>query len=177
MCKLNIEDIRNMVAECVNRIVENIDNGFNIFKEKFDTYLNEVINDASAFLQPYGLQIIIDSNYNFRGKRWLAVYEARSGMIREGKIVIGINYQLLYTEMKNRGISDDDFNIKAQARITFMHEVGHGIVDYLNSNGLARISSKKEEALVEEFGEYFFPEATYVYESELIDTLEKIKNI
>lgn len=37
----------------------------------------------------------------------------------------------IYSEMRKRGIDNDNFNIEAQAKITIGHEVGHALCEYL----------------------------------------------
>lgn len=97
----------------------------------------------------------------------------------------------LYSEMRKRGIDDDDYNIETQARITVGHEIGHGLVDYIkhldldasvlkdlpNLRIIKRCGSRKEETLVEEFGCYQFSDATYVYDSVLADAFEELISI
>ena len=158
---------------------------FSDWKTTFDRYLGEMLDEIKEdYLDGFGLSVVMDDKYNFSGKRWLAVYERRRGRIKDGVIAIGINYPKLYSGMCELGTDKDDFNIEAQARITIGHEIGHGLVDFLRSQdktqasesveGLVKVrrcSGRYEEALVEEFGESLFPEATLVWSSELGDVL------
>ena len=148
------------------------------WSKKFNKYVSEVINDLqNEFLNKIGLSIKIDQSYQFIGgkSRWLAAYQKSSRMIKNNIILISINYKRIYDEMRKRDIETDSFNIEAQARITISHEVGHGIMDYLVTNKIIKnISHKKEEEIVEEFGEYMFQEATYVYDSKLVDFINKL---
>lgn len=167
---------------------------FEKWKGVFDSYLNEEIEELQEdYLDALGLRISIDQSYAFSGRKshWLAVYERSSGQILDGVIAIGVNYPNMYAEMQKRGIDEDDFNIEAQARITVGHEIGHGIVDYIkqqtftkeilkecpNLKFVSRCGAKTEESVVEEFGEYQFPEATGCYESTLCDALDELSGI
>ena len=86
----------------------------------------------------------------------------------------------------------DSFNIEVQANITLWHEIGHALVDFFknfkidgyNSRRLIELKGKlnnltknKEEQLVEEFGESWFPEGTGVWNSELKDLIFEFVNI
>ena len=105
---------------------------FEEWKGVFDGYLSDMIDELhSEYLNRLGLSISINPNYNFGRRRWLACYEASLQQITNGVISIAINYPLFYSEMRKRGIDDDDYNIEAQARITVGHEIGHGLVDYI----------------------------------------------
>lgn len=154
---------------------------FQTFKEVFDLYLQEAINEASEFLTPYGLEIRIDQNYGFGKKRWLAVYEYRSRMILKNKIVVGVNYPLFWSEMRKRGIDKNDTEVRAQAIVTVMHEVGHGLVDWLESfhgdvfEKYPQLKNNEEE-VVEEFGESFIPDLSNVWDSRLRSVLEGMAN-
>lgn len=144
------------------------------------------------YLNQLGLSIKINPNYIFNGRksRWLAVYERSSQQILNGIISIAINYPHLYSEMRKRHIDKDKFNIEAQAKITIGHEIGHGLVDYIKRMNLKpselkelpslaiirKCSEKKEETLVEEFGQYQFPEATSMWNSVLADALEELQS-
>lgn len=174
--RFNVEDLLYMVNESVNRIE------IAAFKNKFDGYLKEAISEANLMLEKYGLSISVADRYNFYGKKWLAAYINSYNDIMNGKINIAINYPLMYSCMKDRGIENDDFNIEAQAKITTMHEAGHGIVNWLklkHRNSLLKEipdikNSSVEEEIVEEFGQSFFPEATGVYGSKLENILDKL---
>ena len=151
--------------------------------------MNEMIQELQMdYLDSLGLKIEVNPDYVFSGSksRWLAVYEKSSRKIENGIVSIGINYPHMYKEMCKRGTDKDRFNIEAQARITIGHEIGHGLIDYIrgldkemvknsiNVKSVVKCGSKKEEEIVEEFGEWLFPEATDVYDSILVDTLEEI---
>lgn len=154
------------------------------FKNIFLGFAKEAMDDAEELISRAGLKIVLDLSYNFRGKKWLAVYNRRSGQIFNGKIVIGVNLPLIYSEMRSRGIENDRFNIEAQAKISIMHEVGHGLIDWMRNvlrkgnsetvNKIIHSNYDKEESLCEEFGEYFFPEATHIFHSDLYDAFEEI---
>ena len=197
--------LRGMVRECVSRVLSEagrakVNNGFNEkaflrWKKKFDSYLSEMLSELrSDYLDVLGLSVEINSNYAFvRGKgRWLAVYEKSSGRIANGVISIGINYPLLYSKMCKMRTDRDSFNIEAQARITVGHEIGHGLVDFIrnmnipssvslseypNLSLILKCSPRKEESLVEEFGEYQFPDATSCWGSVLCDALEELNEL
>lgn len=172
---------------------EMLEEKFNEWKSAFDGYMLEMIEELqSAYLDELGLSISVNSDYVFNGgkNRWLAAYERRSRKIRSGIVSIAINYPLFYGEMAKRNIDEDDFNIEAQARITIGHEIGHGLVDYiknlkLDADALSKMpnvkcvvdcNGRKEEDLVEEFGEYQFSDATDVYDSVLNDAMEELKS-
>lgn len=164
---------RVLITESQKKKVE----AFQTFKGLFDLYLQEAINEAGEFLTPYGLTIVIDPNYNFGKKPWLAVYERRGRMILKNKVVIGVNYPLFWNEMRKRGIDDNDEEIRAQAIVTVMHEVGHGLIDWLrffHEDVLKKYPQLRnnEEEIVEEFGESFIPDLSNVWDSHLRSVLE-----
>lgn len=167
---------------------------FDKWKKTFDSFLTEMVNELQTeYLDKLGLVIKINTNYIFNGRksRWLASYERRTQQILNGVISIGINYSLIYSEMCKRGIDKDSFNIEAQARITIGHEIGHGLVDYIKNLNLdksilsqvpnieiiKKCGGAKEETLVEEFGEYQFPEATSCWSCIICDALDELTNI
>ena len=188
---LSTSRISRIINECIVNHLNNVllferteglynDSKFKKWKELFDSYLYEMLNELNVdYLTVLGLRVVIDSDYVFNGgkSRWLAVYERSSGKIGDGIITIGINYPHFYSEMVKRRISNDRFNIEAQARITVGHEIGHGLVDYVknldlnksvlgkysNLSVIVRCGGNKEERIVEEFGEYLFPDATGVW--------------
>ena len=177
-----VNSIRKVLMEKVS------DNGhYEEWCDEFMGYANEMVSELqSDYMNGLGLRIVLNTGYNFGRKRWLAVYEQSSGKLSQGIISIGVNLPLIYRTMKRKGIVDDEFNIEAQARISIGHEVGHGIVDYLTDyydgdseavqeflNGYWN-GAYDEEELVEEFGEWCFPDATGVYSSVLGDLLEEI---
>ena len=145
----------------------------NAFMRFAHNTISEIESDITNNLN---LKIILDSNYPFGNKQWLAVYEKSKNAIRQGKIIIGINLSLMYKKMKELNIDNDFFNIEAQARITIGHEIAHGIIDYIRMNNLnqqiVQMNSVDEENMAEEFGEYLFPEATDRYDSELADIIK-----
>lgn len=165
--------------------------GFDKWKRLFDSYLKEMVDELQReYLNRLGLTVKINPNYIFNGgkSRWLASYERKSRQILNGVISIGVNYPFLYSEMCKRNIDKDKFNIKAQARITIGHEIGHGLVDFIknfkldqsflsqmpNVTIIRKCGMRKEENLVEEFGEYQFPEATNCWSSILCNALEEL---
>ena len=192
-------DLRKVVNESVNmfllheaKMSKEDALRFEEWKGVFDGYLSDMIDELqSEYLNCLGLSISINPNYNFGRRRWFACYEASLQQITNGVISIAINYPHLYSEMRKRGIDDDDYNIEAQARITVGHEIGHGLVDYIkhldldgsvlkdlpNLRIIKRCGSRKEETLVEEFGSYQFSDATYVYDSVLADAFEELISI
>ena len=170
------------------------DKGFERWKKLFDGYLLEMVTELQTdYLNNLNLTININSNYIFNGSksRWLAAYERRSRQIDNGIVSIAINYPLLYSKMCQRHIDKDRFNIEAQARITIGHEIGHGLVDYIklldiepsmlsempNVEIIKYCGERKEERLVEEFGECQFPEATGCWSSVLCNALEELNII
>ena len=176
------------------RRVNTAEPNFEKWKNTFDIFLNEMIQELqSDYLNSLGLSIRINNNYIFNGpkSKWFAVYERRSQQILNGIISIGINYPLMYSEMCKRHIDKDKFNIEAQARITIGHEIGHGLVDYIKNLELGpsklselpnvtivrKCGARKEETLVEEFGEYQFVDATGVCDSILSDALEELNSM
>ena len=178
----------------LRKLMDKSEANFNKWKDTFNLYLTEMVNELQTdYLNQLGLTIRINPKYIFNGgkSRWLASYERRSQQILQGIISIGINYPLLYSEMRKRGVDKDKFNIEAQARITIGHEIGHGLVDYIRNLKLEqsllsklpnviivrKCRGQKEETLVEEFGEYQFPEATSCWDSILSDALEELNNI
>ena len=190
--------ISESVKEAINELIsqETNDKNFHIWKNTFNAYLKEEIQELQEnYLDKLGLKIKINDNYNFntRGKRkWLAAYERQSRQILDNVIAIAINYKHLYEEMKKRDIEQDDFNIEAQARITIGHEIGHGLVDYIknlkvNDDTLNKLpntriikqirTTRQEETIAEEFGEQQFPMATRQYDSILGDALEELTTL
>lgn len=163
-------------------------NSFDIWKRKFMEHAYECVNDLeNEFLRRLGLSVELDYNYNFGDKNWIAVYERSKNLIGDKIIPIGVNLGLIHKLMVKNGIDTDDFNIKAQARISIGHEIAHGLVDYLidyfdEDNGEIEEfihdyndGEINEEELCEEFGEYMFPEATGVYSCELARILNTIE--
>ena len=190
--------ISESVKEAINELIsqETNDKNFHIWKNNFNAYLKEEIQELQEnYLDKLGLKIKINDNYNFntRGKRkWLAAYERQSRQILDNVIAIAINYPLMYEEMKKRHIEEDEFNIEAQARITIGHEIGHGLVDYiknlkvndktlnklLNTKIIKQITTtRQEETIAEEFGEQQFPMATRQYDSILDNALEELTTL
>lgn len=190
--------ISESVKEAINELIsqETNDKNFHIWKNTFNAYLKEEIQELQAnYLDKLRLKIKINDNYNFntRGKRkWLAAYERQSRQILDNVIAIAINYPLMYEEMKKRHIEEDEFNIEAQARITIGHEIGHGLVDYIkklkvNDNTLNKLpntriikqitTTRQEETIAEEFGEQQFPMATRQYDSILDNALEELTTL
>ena len=170
------------------------DKGFERWKKVFDGYLSEMVTELQTdYLNNLHLTTTVNSNYIFNGSksRWLAAYERRSRQIENGIVFISINYPLLYSKMCQMHTDKDRFNIEAQARITIGHEIGHGLVDYIKLLGIEPsmlsempnvkiiryCGERKEERLVEEFGEYQFPEATGCWNSVLCDALEELNVI
>ena len=170
------------------------DKGFERWKKVFDGYLSEMVNELQAdYLSNLHLTININPNYAFNGgrSRWLAAYEGRSRQIENGIVSIAINYPLLYSKMRQMHTDKDRLNIEAQARITVGHEIGHGLVDYIkllsiepsmlsempNVKTIMYCGGRKEEKLVEEFGEYQFTEVTGCWGSVLCDALEELNSI
>ena len=162
-------------------------NTFNEWKAVFDSYLDKMEEEMKEFLEPLGLQLVLDDKYNFSGKPWLAVYEKSRNLIKDNIILLGINFPRIYSKMCELDIDEDNFNIEAQARITVGHEIGHGLVDFMKSTvrldearqfpNLHKVlicSKIREERIVEEFGESLFPEATSVYDSILRDALDEL---
>lgn len=172
--------------------IKNSNAAFSKWKKTFDVYLSEMIDELKTdFLDKLGIKININQDYVFNGgkSKWLASYEGRSRKILDGIISIGINYPLMYSEMCKRHIDKDEFNIEAQARITIGHEVGHGLVDYIKNlkydNSMSEMpnvlvirkcNANKEEEIVEEFGEYQFPDATSCWDSVLCDALGELSS-
>ena len=205
LIRLTESDLRRIVKESVNKLLEEDSYGpidkantndanFEKWKSAFNVYLSEMIDELQAdYLNQLGLSIRINPNYIFNGwkSRWLAVYERRSQQILNGIISIAINYPCLYSEMCKRHIDKDKFNIEAQAKITVGHEIGHGLVDYIkrmnlkpselkelpNLTTIIKCDAKEEETLVEEFGQYQFPEATSMWNSVLDNALEELKSM
>lgn len=170
----------------------NDNKGYSAFCQKFQEYIQGGLRWANNIVNPLGVKVEINADYNFRGngKRWVAAYQRRSGQIQNNIILIAFNLPLMYSEMQKRGISEDDYNIEAQARITLGHEVGHGLVDWvrLKTHGMKfkegsllhkvqRLKGHEEEEWVEKFGESFFSEATGVYDSELETAVEQLVTI
>lgn len=203
---LTEKNIRQVISDCVNDYLYNKQcnvflnessvNGvdFDKWKTIFDSYLSDMVGELQDdYLNELGLSITINPNYVFNGwkSRWLAAYESSSRKIAHKVISIGINYQKLYSEMCKRHIDKDRFNIEAQARITVGHEIGHGLVDYVkmidlceselkacpNLSVIKKCGYKSEESLVEEFGQYLFPQATSIWDSVLADALEELSSI
>lgn len=170
---------------------------FNEWKLKFDKALKWTMDDVDDYLGElgFGLQLQIKTDYSFSGgkSKWLAAYCKREHDVTEdGVIMIALNYHQIWSKMNELGIDDDSFNIEAQANITLWHEIGHALVDFFknfkidkyNSRRLIELKGKlnnltknKEEQLVEEFGESWFPEGTGVWNSELKDLIFEFVNI
>lgn len=182
--------LKNIINEAVFHAINEItdrNEDFQLWKQKFDTYLNDMVEELSDdILNKMGLKIQINPNYNFGKKKWLAVYQESQNKISNGIILIAINYPHFFNEMSKRGIQNDNFNIEAQAKITVGHEIGHGIIDYLinyfdGDNDTVNEFMQDyyngefdDERLAEEFGESMFPQATGVYSSELGDILSAL---
>lgn len=186
----NIESMRSELYNMIYEAVENSDK-FNKFCKLLRKFADECIVDVKDEILN---QIWLDAkiiDYNFERKRWLGAYVG--GSVDSGCIEIGINYNLIYKMMVERRVATDRFNIEAQGRITVAHEIAHGLIEYIRwtlleivddyfddfdsdvqetFNKYIEMSESEEEAIVEEFGEMFFEEATYVSESELNDDLK-----
>lgn len=170
---------------------------FNEWKLKFDKALKWAIEDVDDYLGElgFGLQLQIKTDYSFSGgkSKWLAAYCKREHDVSEdGVIMIALNYHQIWSKMCELGIDDDSFNIEAQANITLWHEIGHALIDFFrnfkidghNSHRIIELKGKlnnltknKEEQLVEEFGESWFPEGTGIWHSELKDLIFDFVNI
>lgn len=202
MSKIVNQRLQNILKESLHSYLEKqrlnetnqsktSETGFDKWKRLFDSYLKEMVDELQReYLNRLGLTVKINPNYIFNGgkSRWLASYERKSRQILNGVISIGVNYPFLYSEMCKRNIDKDKFNIKAQARITIGHEIGHGLVDFIknfkldqsflsqmpNVTIIRKCGMRKEENLVEEFGEYQFPEATNCWSSILCNALEEL---
>lgn len=162
--------------------------GYEVFREKFINYLNEMKSEIEEdYLKKLGLTVMINAEYDFGGKKWLAAYEKSKSQISNGVISVAVNIPYLYKCMEKKNISNDDFNIKAQARITVGHEIAHGLFDYfinccdsdselfqefINDYYDGEIN---EEIECEEFGECMFPEATGKYGCLLLSMINGIE--
>lgn len=176
-------NIDNIIRRIINETNERYDN----WSKTFMSYANQMIQELQQeYLKKLGLSIKLNTDYNFGNRKWFAAYEKSSRTIEQGIIQIAINLPYLYSEMKNRGIENDNFNIAAQARITIGHEIGHGIIDYLLScyeeeneavdqfiHDMYEGIITEEEA-VEEFGETMFTKATGRYTCDLTELLDKL---
>ena len=187
---INSVELKKDLYKAINEALSE-DDKYNKFCKLLKKYANECLSDVKDEILKH---IDLNANiieYNFGRKRWLGAYVG--GSVDTGCIEIGINYNLIYKMMCQRKIQNDKFNIEAQGRITVAHEIGHGLIEYikwtlleivdscwdeLNSdeqdtfNKYIEMSEDDEERIVEEFGEMFFEEATYVYDSELNDDLK-----
>ena len=162
---------------------------YNVFAADFVGYVEAMIQELQdEHLSKLGLKVVVDKDYNFGNNKWFAAYQHANGSIGNGIIKIALNLPYIYGVMKGKGVEKDSFNLEAQARITVGHEIGHGIVDYLlnvydggceSADDIVRDyydGELNEEALVEEFGDSMFPEATGVWGSTLSSVLSDIAN-
>lgn len=180
-------NIKNIVNEVINDSLGKTDRSYDEFSDKFLKYANELKDELEReFLSNIGISVRINMQYVFTHNDWVAAYERSSGEISKGILSIAVNIPLLYRIMRKNKTEKDEFNIKAQARISVGHEIGHGIIDYLidyydGDNPLIEKFCSDywngeidEEEIVEEFGEWTFPEATGTYTCTLASLLGQI---
>jgi hypothetical protein len=161
---------------------ESKENEFDEFKKKFIHYAEDCVSNLkNDLLQQLGLNVRIDTDYVFKNN-WIAAYIGNKS--NENLITIGLNTYLAYDKLKN----SNDFNLKAQAYISITHEIGHGLVKWIEDNNDGENEKVNEfikdlydgeideEELVEEFGETAFPEATKRFSCELEDILYSLIN-
>lgn len=157
----------NKVNKIIREAIENFIN--EEFTDEILKTINGYLNDVNEYVKPFGLSVVFNKNYAFRGysEEFLAVYQARSAAT--SKIRIGINLPYLKACMTENNIPISD--LKEQINISIWHEVGHGLVEFIkrlrrratqNASNLFTREMKKdfkyitsnEEEVVEEFGAF-----------------------
>lgn len=186
---INENTIKQIVRESLSLLFEN-NNKFNVFKNHFLKFVNDIVKRADKELEKYELGINIDTEYDFDEEdHWLACYERSLGYIEYGSIEIAINEQRIYEAMKQLGTAEDLEEIETQAVITIMHEVGHGLIDWLRYkfegtettskliNYLVYCDEDEEEEICEEYGESWISGYAGVYDSVLKRALSDYENV
>lgn len=186
---INENTIKEIIRNSLLLLFENNDK-FNVFRKHFSKFVQQTLNMANKKLQKYDLKVEIDTEYEFfEDDHWLACYERSSGNIEYGIITIALNEENIYNCMVDLGADEDLLEIKLQAIITIMHEVGHGIVDWYRYkfegeettskliNDIVYCDEDEEEDLCEEFGESWASSYTGVYNSRITKSLTEYNNI
>lgn len=179
MKTINENTIKQIVRETLISLFEHNDK-LNVFKNHFLKFVNDIVERANKELSKYELSINIDEEYDFLGyEKWLACYERSLGYIEYGSIEIALNIQKIFEALQKLNASENIEEIEIQAIITIMHEVGHGLVDWLRYNFEGETTTSKlinyivycddieEEEICEEFGESWASKYTGVYDSML----------
>lgn len=169
----------NKIKKVIKEAIENFIN--EEFTDELLGVIDGYLNDVNEYVQPFGLSVVFNKNYAFRGysEEFLAVYQV--GSVSSGKIKLGINLPYLKTCMIENGVPLNE--LEEQLNISIWHEVGHGLVEFIkrlrrratqNGCDLFTKEMKKdfkyitsnEEEVVEEFGAM---QEGYSYYSDLDD--------
>lgn len=180
--KINEEDIRNIVIECVRAIIKE-ENG-----NELQDLVVSTMNEIKSFLSDFNLDAkLLKSTYT----EWVGQY--RSHSVKTGTMRFSINVDKIREWSQEL---DDDVNAEEEARyqvmVSLWHECGHGLIEHikycrkksnLKKDGKFNRQALKdtrwflgyeEEDLAEEFGEYM---TGLRYDSDLYDFLMKYKGI
>lgn len=155
------------------------------FNNLFFELANGAVEMANEEVSKLGLSVVLSTSYDFGRRRWVAAYVRSAQKIYEGKILIALNSNAIYEVLKKAQLDGNREEVRVQALVSIMHEVGHGIIDWLrhcldktayNRQILDIIdcSSNYEEHIVEEYALSFISEYSGVYGSRLGDALESL---
>ena len=148
--------------------------------EKYKEIKAKIAQEASDYLDKFGLEFSYGDNAYIRDGGWIGMYEHNS--IYTGVVTVFIND----SEIKNYVLDDD---LESDVRVTVFHEIGHGFMEYVNTlpdeviepyfedfvdvffddNGVS------EEDLCEDFGYSFDEEHCYLSNGSLLrELIEKM---
>ncbi|MBP3630880.1 MAG: hypothetical protein J6J23_05265 [Clostridia bacterium] len=186
---INENNIRQIVKESLLALLENSDK-YNIFLNHFNHFVSQTISTANSELKKYGLTVEINEEYEFfDDDEWLACYERTSNYIEDDIIMIALNREKIYNAMLDLESSEDINEIEIQAIVTIMHEVGHGLVDWLRYqfdgemttsnliNDIIYCDEDEEEEICEEYGERWIAQYSGVYDSVLEKALKEYDTV
>lgn len=187
--KFTESDIRKMVCECVNAILEQ--DG----EDELESLVNSTMINIKEFIADFGLRAkLLKSNTNMD---WIGQYRSRS--VKTGEMKFSINLAAIrqWSDDLKDMLDDSDWDnseeeAEYQVMVSLWHECGHGLVEHIKycrkkSNALKDgkftgqalkdtrwLLGYVEEDLVEEFGEYMVGLRN---DSDLFNYLIKYKNI
>jgi hypothetical protein len=161
-----------------------------IWEDIFEKSLTQSISEISEkYLKPLGLQAIyIEYQFTENESKFFGVYLRNINLLKEGKITFSINREKLFSEMKHLGQIKKK-NIRMQVHILTYHEIGHGLIDFINNMKFTEdemktlpytktlLSEKDNEKLAYDFGRSAEKQKTFEYNSVLEKSLYEILEI